>query len=46
LSFLQDSESRAGRLARAELFRIDLRYKSINVSTVLVGGWAVYSYNP
>lgn len=42
----QDSESRARRLARAELFRFDLYLKSINVSTVLVGGWAVYSYNP
>ena len=46
MSGFQDSASRARKISKAELFRLNLYLELHNIRTVIVGGWAVYAYNP
>lgn len=43
---LQDSASRARRISKTELFRLYSYLELYNIRAVIVGGWAVYAYNP
>ena len=46
MNLQNDWASKARRLSRNELFHLNLYLQNNNIRAIVVGGWAVYAYNP